>query len=142
MKEVIQPPPIINFYDDLDLHNKDEKNPAKGTLKVGLDDKTVELDVSEEHYAMIVEFITPLLEAGRKVGVGGKVESNGSTKGSRKAAIDYRKNLREWVRANDIKNHSNTGWAYETETGSHSTYYPAWLIEKYETYLATSVASR
>jgi hypothetical protein len=142
VKEVFQPPPIINFYDDLDLHNKGEKNPARKTVKVGLDDKTVELDVSEEHYHEIYEFIAPLMAAGRKIGASGKVPVStnvirtGGGEGSRKAAIDYRRALREWVRENGLKNHAGNGWAYETETGTGSTYYPVWLIEKYEDYLA------
>jgi hypothetical protein len=146
VKEVFQPPPIINFYDDLDLHLRGEKNPANGTVQVGLDGKTVELDVSSEHYKEISEFIAPLLAAGRKVVTvrdkQGKGKGSQEDPGGRKAAIDYRKKLREWVRANDLKNHAGNGWAYETDTGTGSTYYPVWLIEKYDAYLAAEAVNR
>jgi hypothetical protein len=136
VKEVIQPPPIVNFYDDLDLR-KGEKTPATGTVLVGLDNKLRELDVSEEHYTMIVEFLTPLLEAGRKVS---GATASGSQGPMDEKRLSYLRGLRTWVKDNDIKNKAGNGFAYETNTGTGKTYYPVWLTKQYDEHLTSAGA--
>jgi hypothetical protein len=134
MREVIQPPPIVNVYDDISLHESKAKVQAAQTITVAFNGKTVELDVSLEHYSEIAEFMHPLMEAGRKVG-----SRPGRAPGPQgpldPARLKYLRGLREWVKRCDLKNEAGNGWAYETNTGTHKTYYSVALLAKYDAYL-------
>jgi Lsr2 len=133
MREVFQPPPIVNFYDDLDLSERKTRVPAVRTVVIGWEGMTIELDLSLEHYKMVDDFMGPLLRAGRKVDVGGAEAPRHDL-----ARGNYLRNLREWVREGNLKNKAGNGWAYETNTGTGHTYYPTWLLQKYDAFLAES----
>lgn len=132
-KEVIQ---VVKFHDDLDQHLHGKDTEATRTITVAFEGKAVELDVSDANYTMVHDFMLPLLASGRKI----TASKNSQPRMRASYTIDpesvkYKKELREWVKANNIRNLNDTGWAYETMTGTHKTYYPEWLHKKYKAYL-------
>jgi hypothetical protein len=135
MREVIR---VIKVHDDLDLAQNCKEVPADQTITIGLNGKTWELDLTDEHCREIYDFFAPLIDAGRKVG--GKTPTHEGPMDQKR--LDYLKGLREWCRRCDIKNKAGNGWAYTTNTGTGKTYYPAWLYEKYDAYLALSNPSK
>lgn len=138
MREVIQ---IVKMTDDLELAQSGNEVVANQTVTIGLNGREWELDLTDEHCQEIEDFFAPLIEAGRKI-KGGPGRAPGPQGPLDKNRLEYLRSLRAWVKRCDIKNTAGNGWAYTTNTGTGKTYYPQWLFDKYDAYLALSNPSK
>lgn len=122
----------VRVFDDLDYSREGLKNEASATITVGLNGTWRELDVTEANEKMIRDLLHPVLSAGHEPDSPVPVQARQVHDSQRMAFL---KNLREWVRAQGLRNPENTGWAYQTGA-SLSYYYSRDLLDKYQAYLA------
>jgi hypothetical protein len=124
---------IMERYDDLAWKRSEAKIVATETVRFTYRGVTVELDLAEANYADVNKYMEELAEAGTIVkGRKGDIKSGPRSSGNVTRTTAENKNLREWVRANNIMaRKGKPRLAYRTEI-SGKYYYPQWLWDLYD----------
>lgn len=124
----------IEIWDDLDA-KAGRKVQAVGSVLFNYDGKWYELDLSADHAVELAKDMARWVEAAHKPDSAVPARPAGikpAPGGQRRA---YWKALREWADAQHLRNKQDDSQpAYMTTTGK--MYYPVWLVEQYDAWLA------
>lgn len=124
---------IIQSFDDLDWHERQQKTPADDTVTVGLNGRWYELDLTAAHVQELAKTLDRYLGAGNEPSQLPRPKAKHG--GRRKPDLDtvaYNRGLRAWVDEHEMKNEAGMP-AYTTPGGGF--YPPKQLKEKYDAYL-------
>jgi hypothetical protein len=108
----------IQLLSDLALaKNPDSRVQANRTTRLALDERAVDLDLTDGEFEVLSDLLQPYIEAGRQAGRSGAPKFRGRARQARKTVDTAR--VRNWVREQglDIKDRGRV---------------PADLVEKYE----------
>jgi len=95
--------PVINAWDDIDYQRDKSQTPADYIGKqLSFDGITVELDMSEVHYKELRDFLTPYLQAGKKLTDSTLTKRTRKGRGASQITPEMKernKTVREWHRS-------------------------------------------
>jgi hypothetical protein len=94
---------ITSLVDDL------TGGPADRTVRLALDDRAVQIDLSDANYATLREAVAPYLEAGRRITLRAASTSGRDRSRETTAAKRASQGLREWARENGWPNLPSRG---------------------------------
>lgn len=124
----------VEIWDDLDAR-AGRKVAAADTVQFCFGGKWYELDLSADHVIEFGKEMARWVEAAHKPDTPVPVRPAGIKPGDGGHRREYWRALREWADKASLRNKKDaTQPAYMTTTGK--LYYPVWLVEQYDAWLA------